>query len=182
MMAVMTVLLQTIMYRPSGRGKRGRTHRPSMLYCTPALRYDRDMEKCQNFTVTHDPRGVATVAFDMLGRKYNVLTTQAFVDLEKIVIQLAESSDVRCAVFCSAKESGFVAGADIKELYSHADEDTVVPFVALGQRVFDRIEALPIPTVAVIHGPCLGGGLELRWHAGIVWRAMKGELAWERPK
>ena len=53
-----------------------------------------------------------------------------------------------------------MAGADIKELYSHADEDTVVPFVALGQRVFDRIEALPIPTVAVIHGPCLGGGLE----------------------
>ncbi len=126
----------------------------------PVIRQDRDMEQCQNFTVTHDSRGVATVSFDMPGRRYNVLTEQAFLELEQIANHLADSPAVRCVVFSSGKDSGFVAGADLKELSALPNAECAAQLVSLGQRVFDRIEALAIPTVAVIHGPCLGGGLE----------------------
>ena len=126
----------------------------------PVIRQDRDMEQCQNFTVTHDSGGVATVSFDMPGRRYNVLTEQAFLELEQIANHLADSPAVRCVVFSSGKDSGFVAGADLKELSALPNAECAAQLVSLGQRVFDRIEALAIPTVAVIHGPCLGGGLE----------------------
>ena len=118
------------------------------------------MDHLQIFRVSYGPEGVARVAFDMPGRRYNVLTEQFFAELQAVIDHLADSPAAGCAVFYSAKESGFVAGADLKEIGALPDPERATGFVALGQQVFDGLEALAIPTIAVIHGPCLGGGLE----------------------
>ncbi|MGI9241351.1 MAG: 3-hydroxyacyl-CoA dehydrogenase NAD-binding domain-containing protein, partial [Verrucomicrobiales bacterium] len=67
------------------------------------------------------------------------------------------ASTIHGLVFETAKPGIFIAGADLKSI----DEDSTDEFIALGQRVFDRIADLPLPTVAAIDGACLGGGLEL---------------------
>lgn len=118
------------------------------------------MGDLQYFRVSYGSQGVARVAFNMPGRRYNVLNQQAFAELQAVVDQLADSPAVGCAVFSSTKESGFVAGADLKEIAALQDAEHAAHFVATGQRVFDQLEGLAIPTIAVIHGPCLGGGLE----------------------
>ena len=61
----------------------------------------------------------------------------------------------------SAKKSGFVAGADIREFTGITDADSGYALIHRGQQVLDRLAALPCPSVAAIHGFALGGGLEL---------------------
>ena len=61
----------------------------------------------------------------------------------------------------SAKKSGFAAGADIKEFVQYAAAGTVLENIEHGQRVFQQLAQLPCPTVAAIHGACMGGGTEL---------------------
>uniref|UniRef100_UPI001952F2D3 enoyl-CoA hydratase-related protein n=1 Tax=Stenotrophomonas maltophilia TaxID=40324 RepID=UPI001952F2D3 len=68
---------------------------------------------------------------------------------------------VRGLVLRSAKPGGFVAGADIRDFRGAADAAEVEARMRRAHEIVDRLAALRIPTVAVIHGHCLGGGLEL---------------------
>lgn len=115
--------------------------------------------------VTCDQRGVLTIAFDLPGRTYNVLTAEVFAELDRLLDTLhaeaAPGGRVRLVAFRGGKASGFLAGADLRELASLPDAAAAEELSRLGQAVLDRIERLRVPTVAVIHGPCLGGGLEL---------------------
>src|SRR6185369_5725907 len=61
----------------------------------------------------------------------------------------------------SAKENGFAAGADIEEFTKIASAEEAMAFLVLGNEVFDKVEALAFPTVALVHGFCMGGGTEL---------------------
>jgi 3-hydroxyacyl-CoA dehydrogenase/enoyl-CoA hydratase/3-hydroxybutyryl-CoA epimerase len=64
-------------------------------------------------------------------------------------------------VIRSAKKSGFIAGADVNEFRGASDTGAVETAIARAHAVIDRLEALRVPSVAVIHGFCLGGGLEV---------------------
>ena len=68
---------------------------------------------------------------------------------------------IRLLVIVSRKPSSFVVGADIQEFTKVTGPDDAMALSAVGQRLFDKLSSLPMPTVAVIHGLCLGGGLEL---------------------
>ena len=74
-------------------------------------------------------------------------------------------------VIRSAKSSGFIAGADVREFTQLTSAEQAFELVRAAQRILDHLEALPCPTVAIIHGFALGGGLELalacRYRVGV---------------
>ena len=82
-----------------------------------------------------------------------------------------ERAPPRGLVIRSAKRNGFVAGADINEFTQLGSVDEALVMIRRGQGLCDRIEALPCPTVALLHGFALGGGMELalacRYRVGI---------------
>jgi 3-hydroxyacyl-CoA dehydrogenase / enoyl-CoA hydratase / 3-hydroxybutyryl-CoA epimerase len=113
----------------------------------------------QHLQLERDSRGVATVTFDVQGSPMNIFNEEVFRDLQRAVEQL-EREPPRAVVFRSAKASGFMAGADVHRIRGLTSESEVRTVLTAGHELFDRVERLPCPTVAVIHGPCLGGGLE----------------------
>jgi 3-hydroxyacyl-CoA dehydrogenase/enoyl-CoA hydratase/3-hydroxybutyryl-CoA epimerase len=107
--------------------------------------------------------GHAILWLDMVGRSVNVLSRQMLADLGAVLDRLQDRSDIRQLTIASAKPSGFLAGADLEEFALVETADQARAISAAGQGLFDRIASadLPYVIVAVIHGVCLGGGLEL---------------------
>jgi 3-hydroxyacyl-CoA dehydrogenase/enoyl-CoA hydratase/3-hydroxybutyryl-CoA epimerase len=97
---------------------------------------------------------------DRPGSSANALSKIVLEELDMILRELALTVP-RGLIIGSTKASGFIAGADIKEFTTLSSVDEVRRLVRAGQSVFDRLEALPCPTVAMIEGFALGGGLEL---------------------
>jgi 3-hydroxyacyl-CoA dehydrogenase/enoyl-CoA hydratase/3-hydroxybutyryl-CoA epimerase len=112
------------------------------------------------WTVARDADGIAWLTIDKPGTSANVLSASVLMELNEVLAAL-ERDLPRGVVVISAKKSGFVAGADIKEFIALTDETSGYQLIRPGQQVFDRLEALRCPTVAAIHGFALGGGLEL---------------------
>jgi 3-hydroxyacyl-CoA dehydrogenase/enoyl-CoA hydratase/3-hydroxybutyryl-CoA epimerase len=113
------------------------------------------------FKQMKDDRGVVTLTFDTPEKSVNVLCFDALYEFEQILETLEKDSSVKILFIESAKESIFIAGADIKEIKAFQDEKEIVEKLSQGQAIFNQLENLPFPTVAVIDGVCLGGGLEL---------------------
>jgi 3-hydroxyacyl-CoA dehydrogenase / enoyl-CoA hydratase / 3-hydroxybutyryl-CoA epimerase len=90
----------------------------------------------------------------------NTFSSEALTELSAIAKQL-KANPVKGLAILSAKENGFAAGADIDQFTQFKSDAEAAAFGKLGLDVFDEIEALPFPTVAMIHGFCMGGGLEL---------------------
>jgi enoyl-CoA hydratase/carnithine racemase len=105
----------------------------------------------------------AHVIFDQPNSRANTLTTTVWNDLSAAIDIVGQRTDVRGAILSSAKDGIFVAGADLKELYGmmSGPENAVRELLGLGLRVLESLESLPIPTVAVIDGAALGGGMEV---------------------
>ena len=75
-----------------------------------------DLSNLKNFRVTCDGRGVVTVALDVPGRAYNLFTEQVLAELQSLVAHLEHDPAARLVIFRSAKESGFLAGGDLREI------------------------------------------------------------------
>jgi 3-hydroxyacyl-CoA dehydrogenase/enoyl-CoA hydratase/3-hydroxybutyryl-CoA epimerase len=119
-----------------------------------------NMESYRSFSVVTDNRGVTTVTLDVPDRPLNILNELVMSELDEIVHNLETRDKCKVVVFRSGKESGFLAGADVRAISQIDSPRQAGQLIDRGQRLFDRIEWLPVPTIAVIHGPCLGGGLE----------------------
>ena len=107
-----------------------------------------------------DSDQIAWLTFDLQGASANTLGSAPMRELNELVAQV-EASGPHAVIIRSGKDSGFAAGADITEFTGLTDLEQAYHLVRTGQQVFDRIEALAMPTVAAIHGFALGGGLEL---------------------
>ncbi|HEU0276543.1 MAG TPA: 3-hydroxyacyl-CoA dehydrogenase NAD-binding domain-containing protein [Rhodanobacteraceae bacterium] len=104
--------------------------------------------------------GVWLLVMDRSGSKVNALSRAMLDELDAAVERVAIERPA-ALVICSAKASGFAVGADLKEFADYERKDTVLEAIEHGQRVFERVARLPLPTVAAIHGACMGGGTEL---------------------
>src|SRR5882762_9026330 len=104
--------------------------------------------------------GIASLTFDRAGESTNTFSSEVLNELSGIATHLA-GNPPRALAILSAKENGFAAGADIDEFTALKSPEEAFTFTTLGNDVFDKIAALPFPTLAMIHGFCMGGGLEL---------------------
>ena len=105
--------------------------------------------------------GIAIVSFDLPGEPVNKLSDSVKVELEALLIRLRDDAAVRAVVLISGKPDNFIAGADIEEFTALTTETAAERLSFEGQEMVSRVETLPKPVVAAIHGACLGGGLEL---------------------
>jgi enoyl-CoA hydratase/carnithine racemase len=105
--------------------------------------------------------GAATLWFDQPGRVHNLLDPLALDELDAVLDDVEGTPSIGGLVIRSAKASGFCAGADLEFLLTLRTPAAVESFALKGMAVFDRIARAPKPVVAMIHGVCQGGGLEL---------------------
>ena len=104
---------------------------------------------------------LATLTFDLPGRRANIFTREALAELEQLLLALPRRDDIGCLVLVSAKAGMFIAGADVAEIAGVSDPAQAEAGSRYGQRLFSAWESLPFPTVSAVSGTCLGGGTEL---------------------
>ncbi|HEY9443992.1 MAG TPA: fatty acid oxidation complex subunit alpha FadJ [Gemmatimonadales bacterium] len=105
--------------------------------------------------------GIAVVTFDLPGEPVNKLNAAVKVEFEALLIRVRDEAEIRAVVLISGKSDSFIAGADIEEFTALTTQAEAERLSFEGQEMVSRVETLPKPVVAAIHGACLGGGLEL---------------------
>ncbi|MDP9187489.1 MAG: 3-hydroxyacyl-CoA dehydrogenase NAD-binding domain-containing protein, partial [Verrucomicrobiota bacterium] len=104
---------------------------------------------------------LCVLTFDRPESGANIFDAATMSELSEHVDVIERDQSLRGLIITSAKKSIFIAGADLKTLLKQAQTGELGDFIAEGQRVFNRIAALKIPSVAAIHGACAGGGYEI---------------------
>ena len=107
-----------------------------------------------------DDDNIAWLYLDKAETKTNVLSADVLEELDLFLLNLS-FEEMKGLIILSDKKNGFIAGADIKEFTRLEDSADAEKLIRSGQMVFDRLEKMRFPTVSLIHGFCLGGGLEL---------------------
>ncbi|MEJ2060663.1 MAG: enoyl-CoA hydratase-related protein, partial [Gammaproteobacteria bacterium] len=116
-------------------------------------------ETVHNWQRETDEHGMCWLTLNVPGGA-NVLSHAVLEELDGILDDLHQNPP-HGLVFASGKNGAFIAGADVGEFSQIIDEQQAQEMIRRGQAIMDRIAALPFPTLALINGYCLGGGLEL---------------------
>lgn len=106
-------------------------------------------------------KSVAYVVFDQPDSKANVLSSTVLMQLRQVIEDIPKKDELKAVVFQSAKQGIFIAGANIEEIQDLHTFDSAKAAAGVGQALFNAIEDLSVPTIAVINGAALGGGCEL---------------------
>ena len=127
-----------------------------------------------NVKVDARPDGITWVEIDR-PRALNAFNSETLLELEKVIEEAARDPNLRVLVLTGGGEKAFVAGADIAEMSSMGPTRARV-FSSLGHRVFDKLERLPVPTIAMVNGFALGGGMELALACDLVYAGEKAKF------
>lgn len=119
------------------------------------------METYRHWRLEPDADKILWLYFDKENSNVNTMDKEVMSEFSAILDKLNEGQDYRGLILASAKKSGFIAGADIAQFDKFESVDAAVDLLKLGQVILAKLEALKLPTVAMIEGFCLGGGLEL---------------------
>ncbi len=107
-----------------------------------------------------DEAQIGWLHFDVPESSVNTLSQQALMQLDQ-VLDVVSNSNLKGLIILSDKKKDFIVGADIAEFTEVTNVDGAEAFMNTAHQTFKKIEDLNIPSVAMIHGNCLGGGLEL---------------------
>jgi len=136
----------------------------------------------RNIEYAIDAHGVVTITFKRDDGGANRLDEETIHELEGVLDHIEGRDELSAVLIRSGHDRIFVAGADIKRLAQSVhgpatDREALKQFIRRGQALFDRVMELGVPTVAMIHGACLGGGFELAlacdWRVATVAKATK---------
>ena len=114
----------------------------------------------QHWRIERGTDGLAWLWFDKADAVTNTLSAEALAELERILIAFEEARP-KGLIIASAKPAGFIAGADIKEFTALDTASGARALIERGWNGFNRLASVSYPTLALIRGHCLGGGLEL---------------------
>lgn len=114
----------------------------------------------RNWQLEVDGAGLAWATLDRVGETTNSLSSEVMDELASILARF-DSEPPKGLIFRSGKSAGFIAGADIQEFTQLDTPAKGIALVERGWQLFNRLAAVSYPTLALVRGHCLGGGLEL---------------------
>jgi 3-hydroxyacyl-CoA dehydrogenase/enoyl-CoA hydratase/3-hydroxybutyryl-CoA epimerase len=121
--------------------------------------------------------GSCVLTFDRAGSSANIFDRETLEELESHLATLEKETGIRGLILISAKPKIFIAGADLNAFARDTSEHALGDMVDRGHRIFTRLSRLKIPSVAAVHGMCLGGGLEVAlacdWRVATLDKATK---------
>ncbi len=113
------------------------------------------------FQTSLDSDGILSLEFKRTDKEQNILSSAVLLELDQILKKQSDNPQVKGLVFKSGRKDHFIFGADISEIETLDTADLAAKGAATMQGVLSRFADFPAKTAALIHGPCLGGGLEL---------------------
>lgn len=114
----------------------------------------------RHWTLIRDADDLVWATLDKAEASTNTLSADVMAELAQLLDEL-DGRPPRGLVFRSGKEAGFIAGADIEEFTRLDSAAAALALIERGWSLYNRLAALPYPTLALIRGHCVGGGLEL---------------------
>ena len=114
----------------------------------------------KHWQLSNEANGIVVAVFDKAGESANSLSAEVMAEFGDILDQL-DKQPPKGLIVRSGKEAGFIAGADIEEFSQLDSAEKGRALVTRGWNLFNRLAAVPYPTLALVRGHCLGGGLEL---------------------
>ncbi|QMU60881.1 MAG: crotonase [Gammaproteobacteria bacterium] len=117
-------------------------------------------ENFKHWVIEEKENGIIWLGMDVENASANVLSATVLAELNQLLVHYSKNLPIGIAI-TSNKAKGFVAGADVKEFTKISNHQEALELVQYGQSVFNQLDKMSCPTVAVINGFCMGGGLEL---------------------
>lgn len=117
-------------------------------------------QKYKHWKMETDQERILWLTIDRDGAKVNSMNREVFDEFDRVLDDVAQQNPA-AVIILSGKKTGFIAGADITQFTALTNTDDAFDLIRQAQLVLDKLEALPMPTVAMISGFCLGGGCEV---------------------
>ena len=114
----------------------------------------------RHWSLTTDAHGIAWMRLDTAGASMNKLSAEVLAEFSAQLDEFDRKPPAGM-IIQSAKDSGFIAGADVEEFKALDQPQQAQEIIARGWHLFNRLAAVPYPTLSLIRGICLGGGLEI---------------------
>ena len=117
-----------------------------------------------NLNISSDDHKIAWLTLDVKGEAANVIGPELIEEMNFAIDEI-KATNPKGMIINSGKSNGFIAGADVKKFEgmtnSESDRELALSFIHMGQALCQKIEDLPFPTLAMVKGFCMGGGLEI---------------------
>lgn len=117
------------------------------------------LNKLRHWQLSVDENHIAWLQFKYADGHANILNHNVFSELEELIEHFSKETP-KGIIITSGHDSGFIAGADINEFSTMEDPKIAYDHLRYGQEIFSKFEALSCPTIALVNGFCLGGGME----------------------